>query len=58
MFRIGIDVGSTYTKYCVMKEGNIISLTSERTPLKQKAYFQDKLESLTRQYDGATLSSC
>ena len=42
MYRIGIDIGSTFTKYCVMCDGEIESLTMERTPVRQKGYFDSK----------------
>ena len=42
--RIGIDVGSTYTKYCVMNEGVVESLYMEKTPVHQQAYFQNKIK--------------
>lgn len=45
MFNVGIDIGSTYTKYCVM-DGNrqIQKLFSERTPVRQREYFTQKME--------------
>ena len=46
MKTIGIDIGSTYTKYCVMDGSEIISLSSERTPIRQKEYFEKKTEEL------------
>ena len=37
MQHIGIDIGSTYTKYCVMNaEHKIIELFTEKTPVRQK----------------------
>lgn len=58
MYRIGIDVGSTYVKYCVMENNFIIALFSEQTPLRQKVYFDRKLEGLTEQYPNAQIISC
>jgi predicted CoA-substrate-specific enzyme activase len=59
MMRIGIDVGSTYTKYCVMDEsGLIVQLWSERTPVRQKGYFTKKLEELRTLYPDCQLASC
>lgn len=59
MYRIGIDVGSTYTKYCVMENGNRIALLfAEKTPVRQKEYFAEKLESLQKDYPGAEVISC
>ena len=35
MHKIGIDIGSTYTKYCIMNENNdITDLFSEKTPIR------------------------
>ena len=59
MCRIGIDVGSTYTKYCVMDEsGAIVDLLSERTPIRQKEYFSAKQEKLSQRYGDACIVSC
>ncbi len=58
MFRIGIDVGSTYTKYCVMQDGEITELFSEQTPVRQKEYFEEKLRFLTGKYPGSQIVSC
>ena len=46
MYKIGIDVGSTFTKYCVMKDNEIVDLFFEKTPIKQKEYFQEKIAKL------------
>lgn len=58
MFRIGIDVGSTYTKYCVMDEGGIIDLYTEKTPLHQDSYFCNKVELLKNRYPESKIVSC
>lgn len=58
MYRIGIDVGSTYTKYCVMQRDNIEFLFAERTPIRQKNYFNKKLDDLQKKYPGAKIVSC
>ena len=58
MYRIGIDVGSAYTKYCVMEDGRIASLFMEKTPVRQKEYFKEKIVSLTRDCPGAAITSC
>lgn len=56
---IGIDVGSTYTKYCIMDDdNNIASLWSEKTPVRQKEYFDSKISDITREYPGARIVSC
>ena len=41
MITIGVDIGSTYTKYCI-KGGADMKLFMERTPVKQKEYFEYK----------------
>lgn len=56
---IGIDIGSTYVKYCVLdKDGKIEKLASERTPIRQKEYFSVKLTELLRQYPDSAIVSC
>ncbi len=59
MYRVGIDVGSSYTKYCVMGEpGTEPSLFLERTPLAQKTYFAGKLGELKETYGEISVVSC
>ena len=58
MYRIGIDVGSTYTKYCAAQDGQILSLQAEKTRLRQREYFPEKLEELLREYPGAEVVAC
>lgn len=59
MYRIGIDVGSTYTKYCVEDtESRIQKLWAEETPVRQKEYFGAKVESLLLEYPDARIVSC
>ena len=58
MYRIGIDVGSAYTKYCVMRDGVIVSLSSEKTPIRQRAYFEEKIKELYKLYPKAEIISC
>ncbi len=58
MSSIGIDIGSTYTKYCVMEGGKILSLFSERTPVRQKDYFDKKTAELETLYPGASMVTC
>ncbi len=58
MYRIGIDVGSTYTKYCVMEESKIVSLFSEKTPIRQREYFEEKVKELCVLYPRANITSC
>ena len=59
MYYIGIDVGSTYTKYCIMDgEGTIKRLFSEKTPVRQKKHFEDKLSRLRSEYPNCRIVSC
>lgn len=59
MYHIGIDVGSTYTKYCIMnEEKQIIRLYSEKTPIHQKQYFKEKCVRLKSEYPDAAIVSC
>ena len=58
MYRIGVDVGSTYTKYCIMKDRDIESLSAEKTPLRQKEYFEDRIRGLRERYGDAEIISC
>lgn len=58
MTRIGIDVGSTFTKYCVMKDRKIIDLFSKKTPIRQYAYFENEVENLKRKYQDSSIVSC
>lgn len=56
---IGIDIGSTYTKYCIMSEGGVIcQLYSEKTPVRQRAYFEERCREFDRKYPQAILVSC
>lgn len=54
---IGIDVGSTYTKYCVW-DGGTFEFCSERTPVHQKEYFDAKLRCLRERYGECEIVSC
>lgn len=59
MYHIGIDIGSTYTKYCVMdRDRRIVRLYSEKTPVRQKEYFQKKYLTLLEEFPGAGVVSC
>ena len=59
MYRIGVDIGSTYTKYCVMDINmNIIEAFSEKTPVRQKEYFEQKKKELLKKYKEAEFVSC
>lgn len=59
MYRIGIDIGSTFTKYCVL--GNVTEepvLFSEQTPIRQREYFVDKLAQLQKTYQECSIVTC
>ena len=59
MYRIGIDVGSAYTKYCVMDpSGGIVDLSLEKTAIRQREYFPEKLRRLREQYGDVRIVSC
>lgn len=58
MYSVGVDIGSTYTKYCVMNGGKIEKLFCEKTPVRQKEYFENKERELLSQYPGAKIVSC
>ena len=58
MYSIGIDVGSTYTKYCIMENNNIIALYAEKTPVTQKDYFRYQVSDLKKKYKGCRIVSC
>ncbi len=58
MYRIGIDVGSTYTKYCVMNNGEVVTLFNEKTPIRQRLYFEEKKKELQGLYSEAEIVSC
>ncbi|KAI4448780.1 2-hydroxyisocaproyl-CoA dehydratase activator [Eubacterium plexicaudatum ASF492] len=59
MHCIGIDIGSTYTKYCIMDANGIIEeLYSEKTPVRQKEYFMQKIQDLRTHYPDAQVISC
>lgn len=59
MYRIGIDIGSTYTKYCVLQaEDGTMELFSEQTPVRQREYFSQKLLRFREQYPGCSIVTC
>lgn len=58
MYSIGIDVGSTFIKYCVMDDGIIKRLFMEKTPVRQKEYFDVKITILRKEYPEADIVSC
>lgn len=61
MMWIGIDVGSTYTKYCVMGPGGAggtPELFRERTPVRQREYFADRIKGLRETYGEIRIVTC
>lgn len=59
MYKIGIDIGSTFTKYCVLNDANgELTFSVERTPIRQREYFADKLVQLREVYHGCTIVTC
>lgn len=59
MSGIGIDIGSTYTKICVIGEsGKVEALMAEKTPVRQREYFAEKLRQLREAYGQLPAVSC
>lgn len=58
MFKIGIDVGSAYTKYCVARGDKITELYAEKTPVRQSGYFAEKIADLAGTYPISQIVSC
>lgn len=58
MYSVGVDIGSTYTKYCVMNDEKIEKLFCEKTPIRQKEYFENKVCELLSEYPNARIVSC
>ena len=58
MFKVGIDVGSTFTKYCVLRGKEIVLLGTEKTPIRQKEFFDNKIEDIKNKYVGCSIVSC
>lgn len=59
MFRIGIDIGSTFTKYCIMNDKNSVEmLFTEKTPVRQTEYFGEKIKNLKENYPISKLCTC
>lgn len=58
MYRIGIDVGSTWTKYCIMQDGTVKSLFMEKTPIRQRECFYKRTNEMQTAYAGADIVSC
>ena len=58
MYSIGVDIGSTYTKYCVMKDRKIERMFCDKTPVRQKEYFEAKVHDLLFEYPNAKIVSC
>lgn len=58
MYAIGIDIGSTYTKYCVISENGDFECFSEQTPIRQKDFFTQKAKFFQDKYGDCTVVSC
>lgn len=59
MYRIGVDIGSTYTKYCVLNTDSFEqTLFMEKTEAYQKDYFSKKVVELRKEYPCAEVISC
>jgi predicted CoA-substrate-specific enzyme activase len=56
---LGCDIGSTFTKICVLgDDGNIVSLDSFQTPAAQKSVFSEKLAALSADYHILASAAC
>ena len=59
MYSIGSDVGSTYTKYCILNhDGEIVKLFSQKTPVAQKKYFLAQAAHFYGEYLDCQIISC
>lgn len=59
MRSIGVDIGSTYTKYCIRDlETEELLLSEERTPIRQKEYFDEIFQKLESECSEARIVSC
>lgn len=58
MIRIGVDVGSTFTKYCILNDAGRMSFFSERTPVRQREAFAERAERLREKFGEYRLVSC
>lgn len=58
MYKIGIDIGSTYTKYCIIEDNELIRLTAVKTPVRQAEYFEREIIKLTDMYPDAGITTC
>lgn len=59
MYRVGVDVGSTYTKYCILEDmTGKLTLCCEPTPIRQREYFEGKLARLRTEYQGCSIVTC
>lgn len=59
MYTIGIDIGSTYTKYCIFNvESEECELYSEPTPVRQRDFFVEKIDGLRKKYGDCPVVSC
>ncbi len=58
MYSVGVDIGSTYTKYCIMNDRKIEKLFCEKTPIRQKEYFENRARELLSEYPNASIVSC
>jgi predicted CoA-substrate-specific enzyme activase len=56
---VGLDIGSTFTKVCVLTpEGEIISLSSFVSPVDQKNYFEHYISKLRNTYHIMAITAC
>ena len=59
MYGIGIDVGSTFTKYCIISErSEIVECFKEKTPIRQSQYFEHRIKTIEERYKNIKIVSC
>lgn len=62
MYQIGVDVGSTFTKYCILDMSKVgiekLELFSERTPIHQREHFCKKIIQFRERYGNCSVVTC
>lgn len=59
MHRVGIDIGSTRTKYAVMNDSEqLVYIASEMTPVRQRTFFEQKSEEFKKRFRDSRIISC
>ena len=58
MYSVGIDVGSTYTKYCILRDQSIEKLSVEKTPVDQRRFFENRIDEIRQEYGSVEAVTC